>query len=283
MIKKYIVLMTDFGNDFYVGQMKGVIKSINPDAEILDLSHNIQPQNILQGMIIISRSYAYFPKESIFICVVDPEVGSKRDIIIVKLRNYLFIAPNNGILSEVIKNNVCKVYRLCNSTKYFLQPISNTFHGRDIISPIAAYISRGLKVGSVGELLEKKKLIYIDIPRVDIKFKGSKEYFIGKFLFADTFGNVVTNLKIEDLYKYDFEKYVIILKNRKKRYYIKYCKYYSEVPIGKILYCLNSYGFVEIAINGGSAYSFITKEFGKLDEICFEFVEGNENYKNKNK
>jgi len=149
MGKKFIVLLTDFGNDFYVGQIKGVIKSIFNDVEIIDLTHNIQPQNVIQAAVVIGESYKYFPKGSIFICVVDPGVGSKREIILVKKDSYLFLAPNNGLLTKIIDNN-CKVYKVVNE-KYFLKPTSFTFHGRDIFAPVAAYLAKGKKINNICE------------------------------------------------------------------------------------------------------------------------------------
>ncbi|MEN3014232.1 MAG: SAM-dependent chlorinase/fluorinase [Endomicrobiia bacterium] len=266
-MKKFIVLLTDFGNDFYVGQMKGVIKNINPDVEILDLCHNIQPQNILQAMIILGSSYKFFPKGSIFICVVDPEVGSNREIILLRTPDYIFISPNNGVLSEVIRENKVDVYNVIND-KYFLKPISNTFHGRDIMSPVAAYVSKGVDIKKIACKIniQHVKIFEIANPLV-IKRNNCIEY-IGRYLFHDSFGNIITNLKKDFINKEPDGKFFVKVKCNTKTWKVRLHKFYSQVKEKELLAYINSFGYIEVALNKADAYKYFSK-FGDLSNFLF--------------
>lgn len=269
MDKKYIVLLTDFGNDFYVGQMKGVIKNICENVEIIDLSHSIQPQNVLQAAIIIDVSYKYFPEKSIFVCVVDPQVGSKRKIILVKKEGYIFLAPDNGLLTKIISNDA-EIYKVVNN-KYFLKnQISNTFHGRDIFAPVAGFLAKGIKIEEICEKADKEKINYISFPEVKIKKYKNKTYFFGKYLFSDNFGNIITNLKIS---KEHLDKCFLYVYHRNKLYYkLKFKKFYSEVKKGEFLALVNSFDHVEVAKNCGNAYHKFLKKFKDLSQINFVLV-----------
>ena len=139
---RVITLLTDFGNqDAYVGIMKGVIAGINPFANIVDICHSISPQDIFSGAYLLYTSYKYFPRKTIHVVVVDPGVGSRRNIICVETKNYFFLAPDNGILSFIVQEERLKsIIRVTNS-KYFLPSLSSTFHGRDVFAPVAAHLS----------------------------------------------------------------------------------------------------------------------------------------------
>ncbi len=266
---KYIILMTDFGNDSYVGVMKGVIKSINPKVEIIDLTHNIEPQNVLQSAYVLAGSYKYFPKGSIFVCVIDPGVGSERNIIIVETQKYKFIVPNNGIISKVIeKEKILNVYEVAplNDTnkKYFLFPISYTFHGRDIFAPISAYLSKGKQLKDILKKIELSCVYKLNLPKVKIKNKC----FIGQYIFYDHFGNIVTNLE-ESLLKKNI-KYKVISEFGKCKITIPVVKSYSEVNINNLLAIPNSYGYIEISIRNGSAKKFFEEK--KYDIKNMKFI-----------
>ncbi|MCX7910497.1 MAG: SAM-dependent chlorinase/fluorinase [Endomicrobia bacterium] len=256
-MKRFIVLLTDFGNDFYVGQMKGVIKNINEKVEIIDLCHNIQPQNILQASVIIDSSYKFFPAGSIFVCVVDPGVGSKRDILIVRFNKYIFISPNNGLLTKIIQTNNVEVFKVVN-TKYFLKPLSNTFHGRDIMSPIAAYLSKGLDINKIATKIDESSIVKIDIPIPKKRFHKDYEVYIGKYLFHDSFGNIVTNLTDDLIRESDLDNYFLKISCKNKIWKIKMKKFYSEVREKEILGYVNSFGYIEVAVNKSSAYALFT-------------------------
>lgn len=186
-----IVLLTDFGlKDHYAGVLKGVILSIHPAAQIVDLSHGVEPQNILQAASLLEISYSFFPKNSIFVCVVDPGVGTSRKILGVKTKNYFFLGPDNGVLSMALARERPLEIRSVENKKFFAQKMpSTTFHGRDIISPGAAHLAKNPKVyAQLGPRLSK--IHELKIPGV----RRSKRRIEGEILFFDHFGNAITNI-----------------------------------------------------------------------------------------
>ncbi len=186
-----IALLTDFGTgDGFVGAMKGVIKSINPYVDIVDISHNIEPFNIFQASLVLYSVYKYYPPYTVFIVVVDPGVGTEREPIIVKTTKYIFVLPNNGLLSFVEKEEKIEDIFKIENERFLLKRVSETFHGRDIFSPVAAYISRGVPLDSFGSRLGSDKLIRIEIPEKKI-IDGK---IIGSIIGFDRFGNAITNI-----------------------------------------------------------------------------------------
>lgn len=186
-----IVLLTDFGlKDHYVGVLKGVIFSILPGARVVDLSHGVEPQNILQAASLLEISYSYFPMESIFVCVVDPGVGTSRKIVCAKTRNYYFLGPDNGVLSLALNHERPVEIRSVENRKFYsrLTP-SATFHGRDIISPSAAHLAKDPKVlAQLGPRMTKIHELKIPVVK---KLNARLE---GEILYFDHFGNAITNI-----------------------------------------------------------------------------------------
>src|SRR5689334_5050186 len=151
-LQRMITLTTDFGlTEHYVGAMKGVIYSINPSVQLVDITNAVQSFDILDGAIAISQAYSYFPKDTVHIVVVDPGVGGTRRPILANVGQYLFVAPDNGVLSLVYEREERVTVRHITAEHYFRQPVSNTFHGRDIFAPVAGYLSKGLDVMKFGE------------------------------------------------------------------------------------------------------------------------------------
>ncbi len=186
-----IVLLTDFGfKDHYVGVLKGVILSIHPTTTIVDLSHGVEPQNILQAASLLEISYSFFPKGSIFVCVVDPGVGTSRKILCAKSRNYYFLGPDNGVLTLALGHEPLMEVRSLENKKFYSQKTpSATFHGRDIISPCAAHLSRNRKVfNQLGPRIFKIR--ELKMPGV----RKSKSRIEGEILYFDHFGNAITNI-----------------------------------------------------------------------------------------
>jgi S-adenosylmethionine hydrolase len=194
-----ITLTTDFGIvDPYVGIMRGVILNLNPLAQIVDITHAVRPQSIHQAAFLIRGSYHYFPKESIHVVVVDPGVGTSRRAIILTTPDATFIAPDNGVLTHVIKAGASlpvgglprghKAYSL-NNPAYWRHPVSGTFHGRDIFAPIAAHISLGKDPNLMGEAIDNLTLLQISCPFWD------GDVLDGKIVHIDRFGNLVTDIK----------------------------------------------------------------------------------------
>src|SRR6476660_6147886 len=161
-----IALLTDFGTrDGYVAAMKAVIKDICPKATIIDISHEVAPQHLEEARFILWLVYNYFPAKTIFVCVVDPGVGTKRKIIAVKTKQYTFLAPDNGLLDLVLAESDVKQSVVVKNQKYFLKNISKTFHGRDIFSPAAAHLANGIKLTFLGRLISlgKPQRVFINV------------------------------------------------------------------------------------------------------------------------
>ena len=210
-----IVLTTDFGlSDAFVGVMKGVILRINPLATIIDLTHDIRPQDLRQGAFVLGVNYPFFPLGTIHVSVVDPGVGTDRRAIVLETPGAVFVAPDNGLLSEVIKRHLpteklterssagspgqvdlpdsLKAYSLTEE-RYRLEPVSNTFHGRDVFAPAAAYISKGVSPGEMGPRIDN--LVYHPLPEPT----RSGNVLTGDVIYVDRYGNLITNISQSDL------------------------------------------------------------------------------------
>lgn len=194
-MKNTIALLTDFGTkDYYVGAMKGVILSINENANIIDISHEIEPQNVNSAGFNLNACYKDFSRKTIFVAVVDPGVGSSRRAILVETEDYYFIAPDNGLLSFIFRNEKnITVYELTNRD-YFYPPVRKTFHGRDIFAPVAAHLSNGVFPEDLGIEINDYKQFKIRNPKG--KEDGTTE---AEILHIDTFGNIITNIEKSDL------------------------------------------------------------------------------------
>ncbi len=241
-MRRIIALITDFGeSDYFVGSIKGVILSINPDVEIVDITHGITPFDIFEAGFILRSSYNYFPHKTIFITIVDPEVGSKRRILLAYYKNYYFIAPDNGILSFVIDESEESSVISVTSSHYFLPRISSTFHGRDIMAPVSAWLSKGISMSSFGEICEDwMRLKFPELKKID---EGVYE---GEIIHVDRFGNLITNVP-SSLINTD------ILGNRKVlkvevagRVIDKLKNTYSEGNVGETILVIGSSDFLEI-------------------------------------
>ncbi len=183
-----IVLLTDFGlNNNFVGVMKGVIYRINPRARIVDLCHEIESHNIHDAAFLLRSSYPYFSEGTIFLTVVDPGVGSERKAVIVETEKHIFVAPDNGILSFLGAKEIKRIIQITNE-EYFLKPVSDTFHGRDIFAPVAARLSRGEEVEKFGTPGKEIKKLKFSAPEV------RKNRLTGEVIYVDRFGNLLTNI-----------------------------------------------------------------------------------------
>ena len=185
-----IALLTDFGlKDGFVGSMKGVIYSINPGAQIVDISHEVEPFNILEGALILKAHYRYFPPGTVFVAVVDPGVGSERLPIAMRWGDYFFVGPHNGIFDLVIRDlKKPPSAVILENERYRLPRLNNTFHGRDIFAPAGAYISRGVPLEEFGRELSYSPVLDIPEPKVE----GGKVE--GRIIYFDRFGNGITNI-----------------------------------------------------------------------------------------
>lgn len=245
--------MTDYGyRDPYVGVVKGVIKSINPEAEVVDLTHGIERHNVVEAAVMLAVSARYFPPGTIFVVVVDPGVGSSRKAVLIETTNYILIGPDNGCLTLLAEvDGVKRVFDISNS-KYRLPRVSHTFHGRDIFAPVAAWVSKGIPLEDVGVEVKYEELVRIPIekPRVSYEEKQVE----GIVLYIDVFGNIMTNISEDIFEKLGFKlgsKLLVSING--KEYKCTYETSFSKVPPGELACYINSWGYFEIAVNLGNA------------------------------
>ncbi|MCP4266484.1 MAG: SAM-dependent chlorinase/fluorinase [Candidatus Brocadiaceae bacterium] len=243
-----ITLTTDFDlYDGYVGVMKGVIANINPLARVIDISNKIRPHDVFQAACVINNSYAYFPKGTIHIVVVDPGVGSNRKIICLKTDDYLFLAPDNGVLSFIIEKEKAPSVREVTNRELFLKEISNTFHGRDIFAPVAAHLSKGQEFNGLGGEISKTNKI--DLPK---PIRSPDGELTAEVIYVDSFGNLVTNInrEIVDSMNVGAERLSITMGRRRIN---GICDSYADVGDNEALVIFGSSGYLEISINRGNA------------------------------
>ncbi len=239
-----ITLTTDFGtSDWFVGTMKGVMAGIAPQARLIDLTHEIPPGNVRAGAFALAAAFRYFPKRTVHAAVVDPGVGTTRKAIAVQTRRYIFIGPDNGVLSWALRNETISRIHLVQNTRYFLQPVSRTFHGRDIFAPAAAHISHGLPVQELGPVVTG--LIRLPWPEP----RRSKNAVDGEVLYVDRFGNAITNIPASLVEGLGADLTVFHGRNQLCRV----ASFYGAVAAGRAVAVAGSSGFLEIAVNGGSA------------------------------
>ena len=239
-----ITLTTDFGlRDHYVGAMKGVIAGIAPAARIIDICHQIPPYDVAEAAFTIAQAYHWFPQGSIHVVVVDPGVGSARRPIAAEAGGHLFVAPDNGVLSQVFERSAPAVFAI-DVERIALKPASRTFHGRDLFAPLAARLANGLPVVDTGDAITD----YIRLEPTK-PVEESPGRWKGRVLHVDQFGNLVTSLPVEILDKSanNFRLTVGGLEITRA------AKSYAEAPPNKAFAIAGSSGYVEVSINQASA------------------------------
>ncbi|MCK4580491.1 MAG: SAM-dependent chlorinase/fluorinase [Dehalococcoidia bacterium] len=268
-----ITLTTDFGSDdAYVGVLKGVILSTNPKANIVDISHSIEPQNVAQAAFVLSIACRYFPKHSIHMAICDPGVGSERLGIILKTPSALFVAPDNGTLSYVVKelsfyegastqySHDLEEVKLkkgleavaITDPRFWRHPVSPTFHARDIFAPVAAGLSLGISPYEFGEKITSLQLLPLPKPSLD-----SQGNLTGQVLYVDHFGNLITDVRSRDLADGD----VII--EVAGQHIQGITRYYEQEQ--RLMAILGSSGYLEVSLRNGSAADFLGAIVG--DEV----------------
>ncbi|MDI6704069.1 MAG: SAM-dependent chlorinase/fluorinase [bacterium] len=247
-MERIITLITDFGlKDNYVGVMKGVIVQISPKTRIIDITHGLTKHDVLEASYILKCSYKYFPKQTIHLVVVDPGVGSSRQGIIVESKDgYYFVSPDNGVLSYISPSKIIRI----EDERFFLHPVSNTFHGRDIFSPVAAHIANGTSILEFGpEIKEMVKLQEI-VPDV------SPKAIVGEVIYIDHFGNLITNIAKEG---FPWENVTIEVKGSRIK---RISQSYAENQDRELLAIFGSGGHLEVSVNKGSAKDFLQAKKG---------------------
>jgi len=257
--QRFITLTTDFGaSDHFVGTMKGVVYNINPSARVVDISHEVPSYDLLDGALTIAQAYSYFPPETIHVVVVDPGVGSARRPILARTEKCFFVAPDNGVLSLALEREKQVSVRHITAENYFLHPVSRTFHGRDIFAAVAGWLSTGLEPSDFGQ--EVSDYVRFSIPTPKVSQKGIQ----GVILKVDKFGNLVTNITPQHIPLFDPHSppFKIVVG---KHEITRMRKSYAEGPSGEVFAILGSMGFLEIAMNQGSAARAL--EAGKGAEV----------------
>ena len=240
-----ITLTTDFGlQDPFVGIMKGVIAGINSGVEVVDLTHGIPAQDVMAGALTLRHSIRYFPRGTIHVAVVDPGVGSARRPVLIECDGSYLIGPDNGLLSLTIADKKPGVIVHLANPAYHLQPISSTFHGRDIFAPVAGHLSLGVPVTAFGPSLET--FDRLDLPRA----VRSANELVGEIVYIDSFGNLFTNIEEHDLTGLAREQISITLGAIR---ILGLVSNYSAANAGNFVAVVNSWGLLEIAVRHGNA------------------------------
>ena len=243
-----ITLTTDFGlEDPFVGQIKGAILRRNINAKIIDLTHAIAAHDILGGAVTIRASYHYFPTGSVHMVIVDPGVGTQRKIIALMADDHIFIAPDNGSLTLIMRDKkVQAVYRVSNSA-LFPTEVSATFHGRDIMAPVAAALATGMALDKVGPEITLDDCVQLDIPKTHLDENG----ITGRVISIDRFGNIRTTITSSNISMYQPAGFAGIFIGSHQINAIS--STYSERPVGELLALIDSAGHLELAVNRGNA------------------------------
>jgi len=237
---KRIALITDFGNSHYTGILKGVISSIDPSIPVIDITHYVSPQNIIEGAFILRESYPFFGSDVVFLVVVDPGVGSDRRGIVIRKGGNYFIGPDNGIFEFVIKDGDYEAYEIVKND-FFTSSVSSTFHGRDIFAPLAALIASGRDFKDIISPVES--IVRLEIPQPEV----SDSVITGEIIYIDSFGNLITNIPLSLVDGYNCS---VKIKNRRLG---RIRRTYFEVRRGFPVPLIGSSDMLEIAIYCGSA------------------------------
>jgi S-adenosyl-L-methionine hydrolase (adenosine-forming) len=256
---RIITLTTDFGSsDGFVGMMKGVILGINPQATIVDITHDIAPQNIEQGAFLFTNACRFFPADTIHVVVVDPGVGSARRPIAAQVGDSFFVAPDNGVLSSVLRpsSSVPQVVHLT-QPKYWLPRVSTTFHGRDIFAPVAAHLSLGVPLDTLGDPIDDWVKLWACAHATRIG-----EGITGRIVHIDRFGNAETNIAEELLAGMDRAR-IIVRVGSHSLHGIK--STYAAAAQEEAVALISSSWHVEIAVRDGNAEQMLGMRLG--DEV----------------
>jgi S-adenosylmethionine hydrolase len=240
-----ITLTTDFGlSDHYVGVMKGVILSICPRARIVDVSHGVDAFEIAEAAFTLSQAYRYFPRGAVHVVVVDPGVGTSRRPLLAQAAGQYFVAPDNGVLSMVYAREKHKVRAISNA-RYFLRPVSNTFHGRDIFAPVAAHLAAAVAPARFGKLIADYVRLGFDKPA-----RTGPRAWTGAILKVDRFGNLVTNFSAAEFPDLDQRAFEMAAGPRRINLF---ARNYAERGPAELFLILGSAGYYEISVAQGSA------------------------------
>jgi S-adenosyl-L-methionine hydrolase (adenosine-forming) len=269
---RIITLLTDFGlSDIYVGVMKGTIAQINPQLKVIDITHDIPPQNIAAGRFCLMNAYAYFPPETVHIAVVDPGVGSSRRAIAVECANCFLVGPDNGLFSGVLSREsaLAKPSKRIESVeltnpKYWRTPQpSSTFHGRDIFAAAGVHLANGVALEELGEAIDPNSLVQLQIPNCAVTATGIE----GCVQYVDRFGNLITNIPNNCIKSNNWS---VKIDRISDSIFIPSGETYNDCEPGDLVAITASHGWLEISVNGGSAQSVLKLECGAIVQLIFK-------------
>jgi len=256
-----ITFTSDFGlKDYYVGAVKGVVHSIAPHARLVDISHDIGPQNIVHGAFVLRQIWEYFPEGSIHLAIVDPGVGTNRRIIVGRYAHRTIVAPDNGLVTLVHRDFPVESMIVAQNKRYFLPVVSATFHGRDIMAPIVAHLANGVHAEDLGCTTDRLELLSMATRAETV---GGK--VVGRALYADRFGNVITNIAEDQVVDSSGRhRAASLLVNGKHS--VPIARTFSDVGVHEPVALIGSAGMLEIACNRGSA----AERFGPVGDLVVE-------------
>lgn len=259
MRKPILTLTTDFGlSDHYVGAMKGVILTICPQAQIVDISHEVTPFETAEGAFTLAQAYRCFPQKTTHVVVVDPGVGTARRPILMEAGGQHFVAPDNGVLSMIYAQERHKV-RLISNARYFREPVSRTFHGRDIFAPVAAHVAAGVPPARMGKIIHD----YLR-PEFEKPQPSGKRSWAGRILKIDRFGNLITNFHEREFPGLEQKSFSLAVGMAE---IVRMARTYAEVKPGELFAIVGSSGYVEVSVNQGSAAKQVGCQTGSVAEL----------------
>jgi S-adenosylmethionine hydrolase len=256
-----ITFLTDFGlQDDFVGTCHGVIATIAPDARVIDLTHGIRPGHVLQGALVLANTLQYMPA-GIHLAVVDPGVGSgRRPLALRDEEGRLYVGPDNGLLVPAADRfgGVAEAHELANA-EYSLQPVSRTFHGRDLFSPAAAHLAAGVALAELGPPVDPDQLVRLELPSAEVGQNRIRVVVLG----VDRFGNVALNIRREQLEQAELVAGTRVeLTSRDERFYAVFARTFDDAPRGSLIFFEDSYGSLALAVSRGNAAKLLRVEEG---------------------
>ncbi len=268
MARRFIGLVTDYGEGHYTGVLRAVIKGLAPDVEVVDLEHGVPSYNVIAGAYVIAVTYRWLPRGSIIVGVVDPGVGGPRKPVALEAGDYIFIGPDNGLLYPAVESEgfrrgvelrfdrIAKLVSGRFPGKLETWTLSYTFHGRDLFAPAAALLSLGFSLEDLGDPIGEGDLVKLSIRDI----RGEDGVYNVRIVYVDKFGNVVLGCKPEDLNLGDAIE--VELQTIRGVFRVPIGVTFSSVPPGELVMYENSFGYVEVAVNRGSAVEALGVKLG---------------------
>lgn len=274
-VRPIITLTTDFGlEDEYVGAVKGVLLTFLPYCQIVDITHAIAPQDVQSASSILSRTCGFFPDATVHLAVVDPGVGSTRRLLAIKTPRYCFVGPDNGIFTAVLLSETDKqIHHIVNSS-LFLSPVSRTFHGRDIMAPVAARLAGGMDIRNVGPAVAVGTCCTLPVRKILVK----DDQLIGEIISRDRFGNLRTNISGKEIRKFTRDRAMTL--EIGKRSTTRICLTYADAESGELVAVIDSYGFLEVSVVCGNAWEELDAQVGDRVIITLQGGDSKQNLAN---